>query len=215
MTVASGVQCACSLIWPAAQQFSGSAGVMSATLCTRVCEPAACLGCAAALVRSVALERGLINCQGKTPEATMASALYTDVKRKHNKSVFTRCAYSPACCLHLHGTPYGHVSCCGEAAEPRLHAKKSTGPMLFGCGTSNHVIHASCHAGLRLTCRPQEGLFGLREWIAEGFFPEGWSVPEDSEGVAPYKRRGAPIGTRVRAFGAACLTRSVCFLTQE
>ncbi len=41
-------------------------------------------------VRRVALERGLINCQGKTPEATMASALYTDVKRKHNKSVFTR-----------------------------------------------------------------------------------------------------------------------------
>lgn len=41
----------------------------------------------------VALERGLINCQGKTPEATMASALYTDVKRKHDKSVFTRCGW--------------------------------------------------------------------------------------------------------------------------
>ena len=40
--------------------------------------------------RRVALERGLIKCQGKTPEATMASALYTDVKRKHDKSVFTR-----------------------------------------------------------------------------------------------------------------------------
>lgn len=39
----------------------------------------------------VALERGLIQSQGKTPEATMASALYTDVKRKAEKSVFTRC----------------------------------------------------------------------------------------------------------------------------
>ena len=39
----------------------------------------------------VALERGHIKCQGKTPEATMASALYTDVKRKHADSVFTRC----------------------------------------------------------------------------------------------------------------------------
>ena len=41
-------------------------------------------------IRRVALERGHIKCQGKTPEATMASALYTDVKRKHAKSVFTR-----------------------------------------------------------------------------------------------------------------------------
>lgn len=38
----------------------------------------------------VALEKALINCQGRTPEATMASALYTDVKRKLDTSVFTR-----------------------------------------------------------------------------------------------------------------------------
>jgi hypothetical protein len=38
----------------------------------------------------IALERGLIQCQGKTPEATMASALYTDVRRKLDKSCFTR-----------------------------------------------------------------------------------------------------------------------------
>ena len=41
---------------------------------------------------SIALERELIKCQGKTPEATMASALYTDIKRKDRFSVFTRCA---------------------------------------------------------------------------------------------------------------------------
>ena len=38
----------------------------------------------------LALSRGLIRCQGKTPEATMASALYTDVKRKEAMSVFIR-----------------------------------------------------------------------------------------------------------------------------
>ena len=38
----------------------------------------------------LALERQHIKCQGRTPEATMASALYTDVKRKGDRSVFTR-----------------------------------------------------------------------------------------------------------------------------
>ncbi|GBF98412.1 hypothetical protein Rsub_10477 [Raphidocelis subcapitata] len=62
-------------------------------------------------ITKLALQRGFLKAQGKTPEATMASALYTDVKRKPADSLFTR---------------------------------------------------------------PQEGLFGLREWIHEGFFPEGW-----------------------------------------
>ena len=41
-------------------------------------------------IAKLALKRGLIKCQGKTPEATMASALYTDVKRKESNSVFIR-----------------------------------------------------------------------------------------------------------------------------
>ena len=41
-------------------------------------------------ITRVALRRGLLQCSGKTPEATMASALYTDVKRKEKNSVFTR-----------------------------------------------------------------------------------------------------------------------------
>ena len=41
-------------------------------------------------IAKVALQRGLIKCQGKTPEATMASALYTDVKRKEGHSIFIR-----------------------------------------------------------------------------------------------------------------------------
>ena len=38
----------------------------------------------------LALEWGLLACSGKTPEATMASALYGDIKRKDRKSIFIR-----------------------------------------------------------------------------------------------------------------------------
>ncbi|KAK9908530.1 hypothetical protein WJX75_009252 [Coccomyxa subellipsoidea] len=37
-----------------------------------------------------AIKYNLISCQGKTPEATMASALYTDLKRKESASIFIR-----------------------------------------------------------------------------------------------------------------------------
>ncbi len=40
----------------------------------------------------LALDWGLLACQGKTPEATMASALYGDIKRKGGPSLFIRCA---------------------------------------------------------------------------------------------------------------------------
>jgi hypothetical protein len=51
---------------------------------TRVLFLSSCCHC------RLALERSLINCQGKTPEATMASALYTDVRKKGQASVFIR-----------------------------------------------------------------------------------------------------------------------------
>lgn len=38
----------------------------------------------------VALQRGILSAHGKTPDATMASALYTDVKKKGTKSLFMR-----------------------------------------------------------------------------------------------------------------------------
>mmetsp|Transcript_39905 Transcript_39905/g.100341 ORF Transcript_39905/g.100341 Transcript_39905/m.100341 type:complete len:555 (-) Transcript_39905:305-1969(-) len=41
-------------------------------------------------ITKVALQRGYIRCQGRTPEATMASALYTDVKKKGDNSYFSR-----------------------------------------------------------------------------------------------------------------------------
>jgi len=42
------------------------------------------------MTHRVALERGFLKAQGKTPEATMASAMYTDVKKKGSDSLFTR-----------------------------------------------------------------------------------------------------------------------------
>ncbi|KAK9834831.1 hypothetical protein WJX81_002117 [Elliptochloris bilobata] len=41
-------------------------------------------------IARAALKRGLILCRGKTPGATMASALYSDVKRKEGASAFIR-----------------------------------------------------------------------------------------------------------------------------
>ncbi|KAL4526428.1 hypothetical protein Ndes2526A_g00878 [Nannochloris sp. 'desiccata'] len=41
-------------------------------------------------IAKLALRRGLVRCTGKTPEATMASALYTDIKRKEGHSLFVR-----------------------------------------------------------------------------------------------------------------------------
>lgn len=81
-------------------------------------------------ITKLALEYGYINCNGKTPEATMASAMYTDIRRKHDKSVFTR---------------------------------------------------------------PQEGLFGLRDWLDEGFYPNGWQDPGDAAAIAPFKPRNSHV----------------------
>lgn len=44
------------------------------------------------LTRRLALEWGLLNCHGKTPEATMASSLYGDIKRRDGESLFIRWA---------------------------------------------------------------------------------------------------------------------------
>lgn len=41
-------------------------------------------------IARLAMKRGLINCNGKTPDATMASALYTDLKRRDVHSIFIR-----------------------------------------------------------------------------------------------------------------------------
>eukprot|EP00877_Chromochloris_zofingiensis_P002038 jgi/Chrzof1/11835/Cz06g11210.t1 len=97
-------------------------------------------------ITKIALQRGFLNAQGKTPEATMASALYTDVKKKNGTSLFTR---------------------------------------------------------------PQEGLFGLKEWLDEGFYPEGFFAGggphmefDQETGTAfvsgAYRRRAGPTPPRVR-----------------
>lgn len=76
--------------------------------------------------RRLALEWGLLTCSGRTPEATMASSLYGDIKRRDHKSVFIR---------------------------------------------------------------PQEGLFGLKEWIDQGYLPP---MPDNSVIMAQTKRGCRP-----------------------
>lgn len=81
-------------------------------------------------ITKIALERGFLQVQGKTPDATMASALYTDVRKKADASIFIR---------------------------------------------------------------PTEGLFGLREWLEEGFYPEGMEAYADGavyENFGGRKRNG-------------------------
>lgn len=41
-------------------------------------------------ITKIAVKYGYINVQGKTPDATMASALYTDIKRKEGRSIFIK-----------------------------------------------------------------------------------------------------------------------------
>eukprot|EP00884_Botryococcus_braunii_P001142 jgi/Botrbrau1/11028/Bobra.92_2s0001.1 len=57
------------------------------TAATEVLQKEMCLLSTGEIAR-LALQRGLIKCSGKTPEATMASALYTDIKRKNGRSIF-------------------------------------------------------------------------------------------------------------------------------
>jgi HB1, ASXL, restriction endonuclease HTH domain len=61
-----------------------------ACVCARVLSWPPLPLCSAGDIAKVALRMGLLNCAGKTPEATMASALYTDVKRKEGLSIFIR-----------------------------------------------------------------------------------------------------------------------------
>lgn len=72
----------------------------------------------------LALEWGLLKCTGKTPEATMASSLYSDIKRNDNTSIFVR---------------------------------------------------------------PQEGMFGLRQWVEQGVLPPEAAVAA-ATGLARRKR---------------------------
>ena len=98
----------------------------------------------------VALDQALITCQGRTPEATMASALYTDVKRKLDRSLFTRCsmahctlAAAPAAAelLVQHWT-VAHASSllrCIHACVQHMHAGRGTAmlsAMLQHCRSS-------------------------------------------------------------------------------
>ena len=89
-------------------------------------------------ISKLALEWGLLKCSGKTPEATMASSLYSDIKRHNTAAVFIR---------------------------------------------------------------PQEGMFGLREWIQQGLMPPEAGVL--SAGATASTRRKRPAAAAAAAAAAA------------
>ena len=70
----------------------------------------------------LALEWGLLQCSGKTPEATMASSLYGDIKRRDRQSIFIRCwgqgmQGTVLCvwpCVHAHVCMGTTVICLGK-----------------------------------------------------------------------------------------------------
>lgn len=144
----------------------------------------------------VALDQALINCQGRTPEATMASALYTDVKRKLDSSVFTRYATNSIIVQALCGL-HGQSLQSGQSCHAHHHKallQQQLKEDFLGKG--------------RLWDRPQEGLFGLKEWEEEGFVPD--PVPMTAPVLAP--QQGIQQGTR-RLRGAS--TRVSWLLAQD
>ncbi len=54
------------------------------------CQKVLIWGVDAGEIARYAIKYALISPQGKTPEATMASALYTDIKKKEGASIFIR-----------------------------------------------------------------------------------------------------------------------------
>jgi hypothetical protein len=56
---------------------------------------------AAGEITKIALERKLVKATGKTPENTMASALYTDVRKRGSNSPFFKCVSRPYVSTYL------------------------------------------------------------------------------------------------------------------
>jgi hypothetical protein len=84
----------------------------------------------------------------------------------------------------------------------------------------NAVVTALCYY-LDAGYRPQEGLFGLREWLDEGFYPEGWVGPLDGLGpsrrTAPFRKYHARVGPgpvsyqeKQAGYSVGCATADCC-----
>lgn len=62
-------------------------------------------------ITKIALDRGFLQVQGKTPDATMASALYTDVRKKADASIFIRCVSNFAATNDAFQLGFGILEC--------------------------------------------------------------------------------------------------------
>lgn len=60
-----------------------------------------------------------------------------------------------------------------------------------------HFTGKGCDRQQEPQCRPQEGLFGLREWEEEGYVPEGSTLSETSTQSGPAAKRQRGASTRV------------------
>ena len=69
-------------------------------------------------IARLAMKRGLINCNGKTPDATMASALYTDLKRRDVNSIFIRPHEGLFGLREWAAEENGHFEVCAQSCHP-------------------------------------------------------------------------------------------------
>lgn len=119
----------------------------------------------------LALDSGLLLCSGKTPEATMASSLYGDIKRNGQASMFIRYGTQKYC---------QRLTCTATILKANSLSKRS-----------KTTLH---------TYRPQEGMFGLREWVDAGLIPAPPPHPSET--------RMATTGTTGKRTGPASKTVS-------
>lgn len=97
-------------------------------------------------ITKAALQRGFIKCSGKTPDATMASALYTDIKRRTGESVFVRPREGLFGLREWDGT---HISSldgkksdeCQVNSSDESQKKEMKRGTLLGRGIDSHGVH--------------------------------------------------------------------------
>ena len=165
-------------------------------------------------ITKLALERRLIKCSGKTPENTMASALYTEVRKRPLQTSFIKCVAWGVL------NPWGRASLCrgfcpplprprpGRRRRPPSAAPAASSRVLASASASPSpwLSHPSAlstppaSASAPQLARPKEGLFGLKPWLHEAwlldmmanegieissFLPPGW---DDGAGPLPSAR---------------------------
>lgn len=100
-----------------------------------------------------------------------------------------------------------HTALLLAVPPPAVHTLDRHGPPGHSKVRSccHHHDHLHDHGSSPLTWL--QGLFGLREWLEEGFFPDNWEGPKDSMAVAPSRKRNS--GTPSRVSRAGCASQDV------